>query len=129
MKKVIRSIVIFWGIVSIFLLCYLIYNFFTEGEGSYWIFGARDGQARVITWLDKNANGIKDTGEPPLPGVCIWSGFRPVSIIQNYSDPCKFSDSAVTDEQANGENSCPVEAAILFMSLQNRLKGINSPLI
>jgi len=101
MKKVIRSVVIFWGIVALFLPCYLMYSFFTIGEGSYWIFGARDGQASVTAWLDKNANGVKDTGEPPLSGICIWYGYRPDSVIQDYSDPCKFSDYAVTDEQGN----------------------------
>jgi hypothetical protein len=101
MKKAIRSVIIFWGIVALFPLCYLIYIFFTVGEGSYWVFGARDGQASVTAWLDKDANGIKETDEPPLSGVCIWTGYRPDSIIQNYSDPCKFSDSAVTDEQGN----------------------------
>ena len=98
-KKVIRSVVIFWGIVAIFPLCYEIYYFFTEGEGSYWVFGARDGLASVSAWLDKNANGIREQNEPPFPGVCIWSGYRPDSVIQDYSDPCQFYDSHVTDEQ------------------------------
>jgi hypothetical protein len=97
-KKVIRSVVIFWGIIALFPLCYLIYILFTDGEGSYWFFGARDGQASVITWLDKNANGIREQNEPPMPGVCIWSGYGTDSIIQNYSDPCKFSYNAFTDE-------------------------------
>ena len=107
MKKIIRSIIIFWGIVAIFPLCYLVYDFFTVGEGSYWIFGARDGQTSVTAWLDKNANGSKDTNEPPLSGVCIWAGYRPDSVIQEYSDPCNFSDSAVTDEQGNWDKFLP----------------------
>ena len=98
-KKVIRSAIIFWGIITLFPLCYLIYVFFTDGEGSYWIFGARDGQASVSVWLDKNANGIRDQNEPPLPGVCIWSSDYIASVIQNYSDPCQFSDYDVTDKK------------------------------
>jgi hypothetical protein len=101
MKKVIRSVIIFWGIVAIFPLCYLFYAFFTEGEGSYWIFGARDGLASVTAWQDKNANGIKNDDEPPFPGVCIWYGYRPDSVIQNHSDPCQFLNDGVTDEQGN----------------------------
>ena len=97
-KKVIRSVVIFGGIVAIFLLCYLTYAFFTIGVGSYWIFGARDGQASVTAWLDKNANGLKETDEPPLPGVCVWYSYRPDSVD---SVPCDFSDYGVTDEQGN----------------------------
>jgi hypothetical protein len=106
-KKVIRSIVIFWGIIAIFPLCYFIYAFFTVGQGSYWIFGARDGQASVSAWLDKNANGIREQNEHPLPGICIWSGYRPDSVIRDYSDPCQFSDYAVTDEQGIWEKFLP----------------------
>lgn len=98
-KKVIRSVIIFWGIIAIFPLCYFIYTFFTNGEGSYWIFGARDGQATVSAWLDKNANGLREQNEPSFPGVCIWSGYRPDSVIQDYTYPCKFSDYDVTDKQ------------------------------
>lgn len=101
MKKAIRSVIIYWGIVAIFPLCYLVYAFFTVGEGSYWIFGLGDDVASVTAWQDKNANGIKDDDESPFPGVCIWYGYRPDSVIQNHSDPCQFSDNGVTDEQGN----------------------------
>ncbi len=99
MKKVIRSVIIFWGIAAILPLCYLIYLFFATGEGSYWIFGARDGQASAVTWSDNNANGIQDAGEKPLANVCIWSGYSPDSGIREVSDPCEKDYQETTDEQ------------------------------
>ncbi len=99
MKKVIRSAVIFWGIVAIFPLCYLIFLFFTTGEGSFWVFGARDGQASARTWSDSNANGIQDAGEKPLANVCIWSGYSPESGIHKVLDPCEKDSQEATDEQ------------------------------
>ncbi len=107
MKKVIRSVVIFWGIVAIFPLCYLIYFFFTTGDGSYWLFGARDGQASATTWLDSNANGIQDIDEKPLANVCIWSGYSPESGIPEFLDPCKGHYQETTNEQGQWSTFLP----------------------
>ena len=87
MKKAVRSIIIFWGIVALFLLCYLIY----EREISYRLFGLGDGQALATTWLDSNANGIQDPNEKPFANVFLWYGYNPSSGNIKYH----FS----TDEQ------------------------------
>lgn len=99
MKKLLRSAITFWGITAMFPLCYIIYNFFTIGEGSYWIFGAQDGYASATTWVDVNANGIQDAGEKPLANVCIWSGYSPKSGVRETLDPCESDYLETTDEQ------------------------------
>ncbi len=54
-----------------------------------------DGQATAATWLDDNANGIKDTNEEYLPHVCIWfSESLPGGAVE--PNPCKYSS---TDDQ------------------------------
>ena len=37
-----------------------------------------DSSAFIETYIDQNANGIKDKNEPPLDAVCVWGG--PVSL-------------------------------------------------
>jgi hypothetical protein len=72
-KQTIRSAIIFFGIVAIVPMCQLFYGFFVP---YFWmVLPAGDGSASVTTWLDSNANGIKDPGENNLPNVCVWSAF------------------------------------------------------
>jgi hypothetical protein len=98
-KRIIRSSIVFWGIITLFPLFYILYQTAIHSDFYHSIFGISDGVARVTAWLDSNANGIRDQGEPPLPGVCIWYGYRPDSKIQDYADPCQFEDHDATDEQ------------------------------
>jgi len=98
-KKVIRSAIIFWGIVALFPFFYFVYLFFTIGEGSYWLFGAGDGQASAITWLDSNANGVQESDEKALANVCLWSGYRPESGNREFADPCEGQNHDATDDQ------------------------------
>ncbi len=98
-KKILRSFFIFYGIVSLIFICGLLISYFTTGEGSYRIWGAYDGQASIITWLDLNANGVKDLDEPPLSGVCIWADYLPHFYTVNTDNVCRYSPT--TDE--NGE--------------------------
>jgi hypothetical protein len=99
MRKALRSIIIFWGIVAIFPLISFVYDYFTEGEGAYRFFAVGDGQASIIAWYDRNANGIREDGEGPFPGVCIWTGYRPDIDHPNFVDPCISYSNDVTDEQ------------------------------
>jgi hypothetical protein len=85
MKKVIRSVILFLGIVALFPLFYLVYFYFSVGDGSRW-FGTCDGEEYVMTWLDSNADGIQDTDEKPFANVCIWDGVDP-----NYGVDLEFS--------------------------------------
>lgn len=106
MKKVIRSIIVFWGIMALFPLFYVGYAFFTFGEGSYWLFGARDGYASAITWLDNNADGIRNADEKPLANVCIWYGYNPESGIRDVVDPCRGNHFS-TDGQGKWSEFLP----------------------
>jgi hypothetical protein len=72
-KRTIRSAIIFLGIVSIVPMCQLFYGFIAPY--SWMVMPIGDGAASVTTWLDSNANGIKDAGEKNLPNVCVWSEF------------------------------------------------------
>jgi hypothetical protein len=99
MRKALRTIIIFWGIVAIFPLINYVYDYFTEGDGAYRFFPVGDGQASIIAWYDRNANGIREDGEVPFPGVCIWTGYRPDIDHPNLVDPCVSYANDVTDEQ------------------------------
>lgn len=64
------------------------------------MYGAVDGVASATTWLDSNADGIKNADEKPLTNVCIWHGFNPeVGLDLDYF--CKTRNvynSNITDE-------------------------------
>lgn len=92
MKRIIRFIIIFWGIIAIFIS---IYAFYPQLQNS--LIGIGDGGAYVSTWVDENANGVRDENELPLAHVCVWSGYRPDSQIED----CSFRDHHVTNE--NGQ--------------------------
>ena len=90
-KRTIRSAIIFFGIVAIFPMCQLFYGFVSPY--SWMVIPAGYDSAYVTTWLDSNANGIKDPGEKNLPNVCIWNGFSlesgavfPVSCETSITD-------------------------------------------
>ncbi|MBI5838480.1 MAG: hypothetical protein HZB19_00125 [Chloroflexi bacterium] len=44
----------------------------------------------ITTWIDTNADGLKDENEPPLGKVCIWTGHSstPNETIQNALTSC-----------------------------------------
>lgn len=92
MKRIIRSVIIFWGIVAIFPFIYVLYPLIRDN-----LSGAGDGGSDVLTWLDENANGLREENEPPLANVCVWSGYRSDSQIED----CIFEGYRVTD--TNGE--------------------------
>jgi hypothetical protein len=94
MRKIIRTVIIFWGIAAIFSLCYAIYS-----VGGYRLFGLGDGQASVTTWIDSNANGIQEIGEPPLANVCLWSGYNVISGVHVLVDPCEAEYHDATDDR------------------------------
>jgi hypothetical protein len=58
-----------------------------------------DSSASVIAWVDANGNGVRDPGEKPLPGVCVY-------VIPSPSEPapeqaaefCKNSDDLWTTD-------------------------------
>jgi hypothetical protein len=87
-RQIIRSIIIFWGIIAIFPACYLLYNYVV-----YNVLPRGDGEEHVTTWLDSNANGIKDPGEKNLPNVCVWEGYSQSDGDDAYIHPdiCKNS--------------------------------------
>lgn len=93
MRKIIRTIIIFWGIIAIFPLCYALYTVWGD-----WIFGYGDGQASVITWIDSNANGIQETDESSLADVCLWSGYSVRSGVHTV-DPCETQYHDATDDK------------------------------
>jgi hypothetical protein len=96
-KRIVRSIVIFWGISAFFLFGYLTYGFFTDGPGSFYLYGAVDGVASATAWLDSNADGIQNVDEKPLANVCIWHGFNPEAGLDlDYF--CKTENAYKTDE-------------------------------
>jgi energy-coupling factor transporter transmembrane protein EcfT len=97
-KIILRFVMIFWGVSTLFLISWLVYVFFTNGEGSYWLFGARDGFATATTWLDSNADGIQDADEKPLANVCIWYGHVPESGIRELVDPCSGNHLSTDDK-------------------------------
>ena len=94
MKRIIRSVIIFWGIVAIFPLIYIVYSLFLYSDIYADLFGISDGGAYVFTWLDKNANGLREENEPPLINVCVWYRYRPDSQIEN----CGFDGYQLTDK-------------------------------
>jgi hypothetical protein len=97
MKRIIRSAIIFWGIVAIFPLIYIVYSLFLNSNIYANFFGVGDGEAYALAWLDENINGFHDINEPPLANVCVWFGYRPDSEIED----CGLEDYQVTD--ANGQ--------------------------
>lgn len=84
-KKTIRSVVVFWGIFTLLLCIYLIVSFK----------GIPEDEAYATTWIDQNANGIKENNEAPLPNVCIWSSH---SGFPKYFDPCEDKDHETTSD-------------------------------
>lgn len=94
MKRIIRSVIIFWGIVAVFPLFYVVYSLFLNSDTYATLFGIGDGGAYALVWLDENANGFHDRNEPPLANVCVWSRRRPDTKIED----CKFENDHVTDE-------------------------------
>lgn len=92
-KRVIRSALIFLGIISIVPLCYLIYGYLTQNP--WMILPVGDGQATASTWLDSNANGIRDPDEKNLPNVCIWYSYS-LSAGVTESNQCEYT---FTDNQ------------------------------
>lgn len=101
MKKIIRSIIIFWGILALFPLFYLIYGFFTYGEGSFWLFGVGDGLASTTAWVDSNTNGIQDPDEKSLANVCIWYGYSPEagSSLDSFCEFGSVENRNITDDE------------------------------
>ncbi len=92
-KRTLRSAIIFLGIVSIFPLCYLIYVVWSQN--SWRVLPVGDGMASAITWLDSNANGVKEAGEQNLPNVCVWSSYS-LEGGAVKSSPC---NNSYTDQQ------------------------------
>jgi hypothetical protein len=88
-KKVIRSVVIFWGIATaIFPPCYLVYAHFTVGSVLYEFLDTRGRHPLVsaTAWLDDNANGIQDPGEKALANVCIGWGEHAAIVSSDGPD-------------------------------------------
>ncbi len=94
MKHFVRSVIIFWGIVAIFPLISLGYSLFLNSDIYADLFGIGDGGAYVLTWLDENANGLREENEPPLANVCVWFRYRPESQIEN----CEYEGYRRTDD-------------------------------
>jgi hypothetical protein len=80
-KKVIRSVIIFWGIFALFQYLYGVYSFYAAYTDN--------GEIIITTWLDSNANGIQDPNENPLPNICTWYVYSPKAEISENLNKCK----------------------------------------
>ncbi len=108
LKKVIRSVVIFWGIATaIFPPCYLVYAYFTAGSTLYEFLDTRGRYPLVsaTAWLDDNANGIQDSGEKALANVCIGWG-KHVDIV-DYRDTVSEILNLSHDSRCKADQDVP----------------------
>ena len=99
-KRIFRSVFTFLGIVALFPLGYILYNMFLQSDLYYSFHGVGDGMVSITTWLDINANGVQDEGEPPLPDVCAGYADSPENLVRLLNYPCESSD--LTDAQGRG---------------------------
>jgi hypothetical protein len=100
MKKLLSIILTFIGIVSLFPIIALAVDYFSQSDIIASIVGVGDGMSSVTTFVDLDADGVRDPSEPPLPGVCIIDGYRPdPPVFISDPDPCHFEGYTVTDEE------------------------------
>jgi hypothetical protein len=60
-----------------------------------------DDETKILVWEDKNQNGIKETIENGIPGVCVKSGL--ISLISTSSDYMPEYDKCVFKTNQKGE--------------------------
>jgi hypothetical protein len=105
-KNNLKEINIFWRILGLLSVFFLIFCLFTNGGKSYILSGVGDGEAQFSSWLDENANGVRDSNEPPLAGVCVWAGYNIINDFQENRDLCQFTDKDGKWEEFLPGGSC-----------------------
>jgi hypothetical protein len=96
-KRIIRKIVIFFGIVAIFPA---IYSTFEGSDLYYDLYGNSDFSANAVSWLDSNGDGIQNLNESPLADVCIWYVFHPEEFYtEDLHWWCDRKNVSVTDTE------------------------------
>jgi len=122
MKRIIRSVIIFWGIVSLFPLFYLLYTAFESNFLPH-----ADASVSIMTWLDIDADGFHEEGEPHLASICVGYLYSANTLPDYYqSNSCQFQDYKVTDETGGWGNACQVRVAVMrFMFMPFILTGTN----
>jgi hypothetical protein len=117
MKKAIRKIIVFIGLLGCFLIFYIACRFLFSG----YHFSLHLGGSSVTTWLDTNANGIKEEGEPPFPRVCLWKTTNIENRFSTDFNPCQ-SEAYQNMTDADGQwndflpyGSCKEEYIFVFV--------------
>jgi hypothetical protein len=89
-KRILRFIITVWGIIALFPLGSILYAQYDLYHGPL-----ADSNVVMVTWLDRNANGVHEEGEPPLANVCVGFLYRPNDLLDYArSQHCDFQ----TDE-------------------------------
>jgi len=108
MARFLRIAFTFIGIAALFPIGALAWFSFTQSTLYLNIYGVHDGAGFVITFIDQDTDGVRDSSEPPLPGVCILSGYRPdIPAAFTEPDPCHYEDYDVTNQQGFWERFLP----------------------
>jgi hypothetical protein len=111
-KRIIRKIIIFWGILIIIPAIDSVYFFFKQSDLYHDLYGFKDGGSSAFTWLDSNADGQQNLNEPPLADVCVWYESFPERFYKDDTNYCDFESHPVTDSQGKwsvflaGEVNC-----------------------
>jgi len=108
MARFLRIALTFVGIVALFPIGALAWFSFTQSTLYLNMYGVHDSAGFVITFNDLDADGVRESSEPPLPGVCILSGYRPdPPQALAEANPCHYEDYQVTNEQGVWEKFLP----------------------